>query len=252
MTTLRYRYRAYPTRGQEKPLSRLLGCCRVVFNDAVAARETAHVNGHPYPKRAELSAALATAKHTPERHYLAEVAAVPLQQALADVESAYRNFFASLKGERRRSVGHPKFRSRSDRRQAARFTKNARFVVETSGRAGVCTLPKIGPVRFVCSRDLPGAPSSVTVIREADGRWYLSFVVQVAEQASEPSGSVVGIDVGLSAYATLLSQSGDSEQVVKIASPLYLRRRERALKRFPASRGCHQLHVEQQAPGRLM
>ncbi len=235
VVTLRYRYRAYPTRGQEKSLARLLGCCRVVFNDAVAAREAAHANGHAYPTRAELSAALAAAKHTTERHYLTEVSAVPLQQVLADVESAYRNFFASLKGERRRAARHPKFRSRSDRRQAARFTKNARFSVETRGRDGVCTLPKIGPVRFVCSRELPSTPSSVTVIREADGRYYLSFVVQVAEQAAEPNGSAVGIDVGLSAYVTMLSQCGDSEQVAKVASPLYLRRRERALKRSQRS-----------------
>ncbi len=69
------------------------------------------------------------------------------------------------------------------------------------------------------------------MIREADGRWYLSFVVQVAEQIAAPNGSVVGIDVGLSAYATMLSQCDGDEQVVKIASPLDLRRRERALKR---------------------
>ncbi len=51
VTTLRYRYRAYPTRGQEKSFARLLGCCRVVFNDAVAAREAAHAGaGTPTPR----------------------------------------------------------------------------------------------------------------------------------------------------------------------------------------------------------
>ena len=41
------------------------------------------------------------AKHTPERAWLGEVSAVVLQQALADLNTAYRNFFASLSGKRK-------------------------------------------------------------------------------------------------------------------------------------------------------
>ena len=53
-----------------------------------------------------------------------------LQQALADLNTAYRNFFASLTGKRKgRKVGPPRFRSRKDNRQAIRFTRNARFKV---------------------------------------------------------------------------------------------------------------------------
>ena len=45
-----------------------------------------------------------------------------LQQALADLNAAYRNFFASLKGERKsQRVGLPRLRSRKDRRQAVRL-----------------------------------------------------------------------------------------------------------------------------------
>ena len=72
----------------------------------------------PYPTDAALSKALTAAKRTPERAWLAEVSAVVLQQALADANTAYRNFFASLKGMRRgRRVGAPRFRSRKDRAQ---------------------------------------------------------------------------------------------------------------------------------------
>ena len=58
-----------------------------------------------------------------------------LQQALADLNTAYRNFFASLSGERKgRKVAPPRFRSRKDSRQAIRFTKNARFAVTAGGK----------------------------------------------------------------------------------------------------------------------
>ncbi|MFD6896963.1 helix-turn-helix domain-containing protein, partial [Rhodococcus sp. NPDC060086] len=73
----RYRYRAYPTGEQHRALSQLFGCCRVVFNDALAARESARKAGNPVPGKSELSAALTIAKSTPERAWLAEVSSVP-------------------------------------------------------------------------------------------------------------------------------------------------------------------------------
>ena len=64
-----------------------------------AARQEAHEAGLPYVTDAELSARLTAAKATPERAWLSDVPAVALQQAQADLNAAYRNFFASLKGE---------------------------------------------------------------------------------------------------------------------------------------------------------
>jgi len=60
---------------------------------------------------------------------------VVLQQALADLNTASRNFFASVKGTRMGpKVGPPRFRSRKDGRQAIRFTANARFQVTLGGK----------------------------------------------------------------------------------------------------------------------
>lgn len=98
---LRYAFRLDPGPGQRAALARAFGCARVVYNDAVAARERARREGAPYPGAAVLSKALITeAKSTPGRAWLSEVSAVVLQQALRDAERAYTNFFASLKGAR--------------------------------------------------------------------------------------------------------------------------------------------------------
>ena len=108
---LRYAYRLTPAPGQCRALARAFGCARVVFNDAVAARRAAHEAGQPCPTDAALSKALTAVKRTPERAWLAEVSAVVLQQALADANTAYRNFFASVKGARKgRRLGAPRFR----------------------------------------------------------------------------------------------------------------------------------------------
>jgi putative transposase len=150
---LRYNDRFYLAPAQRAALARAFGCARVVFNDGLRLRQQAHAAGLPYVTDAELSARLTTAKATPERAWLGEVSAVVLQQALADLSAAYRNLFASLKGERKGpTMGPPKFRSRKDHRQAARFTASARFRVLANGRL---RLPKIGELPVRWSRPLP-------------------------------------------------------------------------------------------------
>lgn len=134
---LRYNFRLYPTPGQGIALARAFGCARVVFNDGLRARQEAHRAGRPYITGTELSARLAAAKATPARAWLNDVSAVVLQQALADLDTAYRNYFASCKGERKGPrIRPPRFRSRKDRRQAIRFTRNARFAVKPAGSCG--------------------------------------------------------------------------------------------------------------------
>ena len=71
-------------------------CFAVVFNDALAARQAANAAGLAYITDREMSARLTAAKGTPERAWLGEVSSVVLQQALADLNAAYRNFFASV------------------------------------------------------------------------------------------------------------------------------------------------------------
>ncbi len=219
---LRYGYRLYPTPGQQQALARAFGCARVAFNDGLRARQEARAAGLPYITDADLSARLTAAKATPERAWLGGVSAVVLQQALADLNAAYRNFFASLKGERKGpKVRPPRFRSRKDRRQAIRFTANARFKILPGGKL---RLPKIGDVPVRWSRPLPCDPSSVTVIKDSAGRYFASFVIETEPGTLPVTAPVTGIDLGLKHFAVL----SDGR---KIASPRFLRRAEKNLRR---------------------
>ena len=219
---LRYSYRLYPDAVQRAALARAFGCARVVFNDALAARKAAYEAGEPYITDAAVSARLTGSKDTPERAWLGEVSSVVLQQALADLNTAYRNFFASVTARRKGpKMAPPRFRSRKDSRQAIRFTANARFRVLDNGRL---RLPKIGDVKVRWSRDLPAVPSSVTVIRDAAGRFFASFVVQVSPEPLPETDAECGIDLGLGHFAVM-------DDGTKIAAPRFLRRAEKKLKR---------------------
>jgi putative transposase len=194
----------------------------VVFNDGLHARQAAYQAGLPYVTDRELSARLTAAKATPERAWLVEVSSVVLQQALADLNAAYRNFFTSINGQRKGpKVALPKFRSRKDHWQAIRFTANARFQVLPNGKL---RLPKIGDMPVRWSRPLPSQPSSVTVIKDSSGRYFASFVVQTGRRPLPEVEPVVGIDLGLNHFAIL----SDGR---KIASPRILRRAEKKLRR---------------------
>ena len=219
---LRYSYRLDPAPRHHAAFARAFGCARVVFNDALRAREEAHQAGLPFITDAELSARLTAAKKTPERAWLNEVSSVVLQQALADLTAAYQNFFASLSGRRNGpKMAPPRFRSRKNHRQAIRFTANARFKVLANGKL---RLPKVGDVPVRWSRPLPSEPSSVTVIKDAAGRYFASFVVMAEPYPVPAAGPVVGIDLGLTHFAVLSNGR-------KIASPQFLRRAEKTLRR---------------------
>jgi len=188
-------------------------------------RQQAREAGEKYVSDAELSKCVITqAKATEERAWLSEVSSVVLQQALADLNVAYRNFFASVTGKRKgRKVAPPRFRSRKDNRQAVRFTKNARFKILGNGRL---RLPKVGDVRVRWSRSLPCDPSSVTLVKDAAGRYCASFVVQTtADETLPPVDSEVGIDLGLTHFAVMSDGT-------KVTAPKFLRRAARKLKRL--------------------
>ncbi|GHJ56084.1 transposase [Nonomuraea sp. TT08I-71] len=221
---LRYNYRIYPTSDQREALARAFGCARVVFNDGLRVRQEAWDAGLPYVSDGELSKRLITAaKKTQARAWLGEVSSVVLQQALADLNLAYRNFFASIIGKRKgRKVAPPRFRSRKDNRQAIRFTRNSKFALLDNGRL---RLPKIGELDVRWSRKLPSDPSSVTIVKDAAGRYFASFVVQTTDQPLPETDAEVGIDLGLTHFAVLSDGT-------KVAAPKFLRRAARRLKRL--------------------
>jgi IS605 OrfB family transposase len=231
---LRYRYRLDPTPAQRRALARAFGCARVVWNDGLRLREGAHWAGLPFVGVAQLQRQVITvAKRTSERAWLGEVSVVVLQQSLADLDCAYRNWFRALAevkaaracGQKARlRVQKPRFKHR-DHEQAVRFTRNSRFRVLPNGRL---SLPRVGTLKVRWSRPLPSDPSSVTVTLDASGRYHASFVVAVAEESLPPVEAAVGLDLGLSTFAALAERSG---AVNKQDNPRWLRMREKALRR---------------------
>ncbi|GFZ95429.1 transposase [Okeania sp. KiyG1] len=178
---------------------------RVVWNDSLACCQEKYKSGGKKPTNSQLQKQFITqAKKTENREWLQEVSNIPLQQSLNDLNQAYQNFFQSTKGQRKgKPVKPPKFKSRKSK-QTARFTRGG-FKV---GQHKVY-LAKVGKLKIVWSRELPAAPSSVTVIKDvgANGRlplhrYFLSFVVETCAKTLPRTDNSVGIDLGIKTFAT--------------------------------------------------
>ena len=78
-------------------------------------------------------------------------------------------------------------------------------------------------VKTVWSLPLPSELSSVTVIKDAAGRYFLSFVVEIEPNPIPAQNDSVGVDLGVSTFATL--STGE-----KINAPKPLNRNLRRLK----------------------
>lgn len=90
----------------------------------------------------------------------------------------------------------PRFKRRSSAQSA--------YFVGTSFSAGEkLKLARIGEIKVKWSRALPTVPSSVTLIKESSGRYFASFVVEVEPALLTENGQSVGIDLGITTFATL-------------------------------------------------
>jgi putative transposase len=213
-----FKCRAYPTPEQQSILNRTFGCVRVVWNRTLAERQARWRDERKSTSYAETDRALTAMKKLPELAWLGEVSCVPLQQTLRHQHAAFTAFFA-------KRARYPRFKSRHGK-QSASFTRSVFRM-----RDGALTLGKVpGALSFVWSWpdvDVAGLdPTMVTVSRNPDGRWYVTFAVEAdAPAAPEPTGDVVGVDLGLKDFAVL--STGE-----RIRHPRHMDQHERRLKRY--------------------
>lgn len=206
----RWKFRCYPTDEQARTFARTFGCCRFVYNWALAMRTKAFKDGGRMTY-AQSDKAMTLLKRAPETAWLNEVSSVPLQQSLRHLQTAFVNFF-----EKR--TGYPSFKKKSQRQSASYTTHGFRFEIGNQR----LVIAKIGVLKIKWSRRVEVDPSTVTIIREPSGRYFVSLVVDVPVAQFEKTGLAVGIDFGISRLATL-------SDGVRVANPKYGARYQRRM-----------------------
>lgn len=180
-----YKYRFYPTPDQVELLAQTFGCVRFVYNSILRWRTDAYYERQEKIGYTQASARLTALKKEPEFTWLNDVSSVPLQQALHHQQAGFSNFFAGR-------AKYPTFKSKRHK-QAATLT-DAAFKY----RDGKLYMAKSkAPLDVRWSRPLPSVPSTVTVSRDAAGRYFVSCLCKFEPVSLPITASTVGIDVGL-------------------------------------------------------
>ena len=211
-----YRFALRPDPDQERLFRQCAGACRFVTNRALALEIERHAAGEKRLGYVGTTALLPRWKREPETVWLAALPSQILQQALKDLDRAYRNFF-----EKR--AGFPTFRKKG-RNDAFRFPQGVRLDEATAR----IFLPKVGWVRYRQSRTVLGTIKNVTVRRSGD-RWFVS--IQTEREVGtpiHPAPGIVGLDLGVARFATL------SDGTV-IEAPRFLSRHQARLLRLQRS-----------------
>lgn len=140
---------------------------------------------------------LTSLKKQEETIWLREVDATALQSSLRDLDTAYQNFFRRVKkGEK---PGYPKFKSKRNHRQSY---KSKCVGTNIKVLEDAVQLPKLGKVKCRISKSVEGRILSATVSQTPSGKYFVALCCTDVDMEPLPStGAVVGIDMGLKAFA---------------------------------------------------
>ena len=188
-----FKFALRPNGEQQRRMRRFAGCCRFVFNKALALQKERYGRGEKTLVYAGLCTLLTQWRNSPETVWLADAPVHPLQQSLRDLERAYTNFFA-------RRADFPRFKKKG---HSDRFRYPDPKEIKLEQHNSRIFLPKLGWLRYRNSREVLGEVKNVT-LSASGGKWFAS--IQTERDVPQPvhtSGSIVGVDMGIARLATL-------------------------------------------------
>ena len=207
--------RIYPTPEQAEFLNAQFGAVRFAYNKAL------HISRHMYQRHGvslrptrDIKPLLAVAKKSRRYSWLKEYDSLALQQAVINLDKAFANFF-----NKKLKAGPPVFKSKHGKQSS--YHPNGKVLTDA------IRLPKIPAIRANIHREITGMVSSITITRNAAGKYHASILADDGQEAAAKPACitrVAGYDLGLSHY--LIDNDGG-----KVANPRHLVKAYRRLRR---------------------
>ena len=201
-----YKFRMYPNKKQQELINKTFGCCRFVYNKYLAKRIEVYKNDKETFTYKQCSSDLTNLKK--ELKWLKEPDKFSLQNALKDLDNAYKKFF-------KKKAGFPKFKSK----KINRFSYKTNF---TNGNIMYFSqhikLPKLGMVKIRDKQVPKGRILNATISKEPSGRYYVSLCcTDVDIEVFENTNNQIGLDLGIKEFC--ISSCGEF-----IENPKYLKK----------------------------
>ena len=196
---LAFKYRIYPNKEQQNLINKTFGCCRFVYNYFLTCRRDEWIVNHKLLSYKKTAKALTQLKKEDKYAWLKEVDSMPLQEALKNLDAAYKNFF-------KERAKYPHFKTKHNHNQSYRTRNQSNMIRIIDGNK--INLPKIGAVKAKISRTFEGRILNATVRCTPSGKYFVSLCVELDKDknitfsSNNNNKGKIGIDVGLVNFLT--------------------------------------------------
>lgn len=208
-----YKFRLYPNRKQEILIQKTFGCVRFVYNYFLNERIKQYKETGKSPTRFQQDKSLTMLKT--ELEWLREPDKCALQEAVKNLDMAYKNFFRRV--EHGEKPGYPRFKRKRDHRKKYKTNSNIK-VFDCAVQ-----LPKLGMVKCAISKQVEGRILSATISQNPSGKYFVSLCCTDIEVTPLPkTGTAIGVDLGIKSFAV-------TSDGVEFPNPKYLYKSEAKL-----------------------
>ena len=180
-----YKYRLYPDKEQVVYLSKLFGCCRLVYNHFLNEKQTQYKETKSSDNYNTQQSKLTQLRKTSEYSFLNEMPLQVLQASLRNMYTAFDKFY-------KHKGGYPNYKSKRDK-QAFRMPQGFKL------QNNKLHIPKLKTgIKCVVSKELVDEPCFATVTKSKSGKYYVSITVkQDIYQTYPHTNKSVGLDLGI-------------------------------------------------------
>jgi putative transposase len=198
-----FKFELIPTGEQTRKMRQFAGASRFVYNKALALQQQNHADGGKFIGYVAMAKHLTAWCNSLDTPWLKDTPVHTSQCALKDLDGAFGNFFA-------KRADFPRFK-RKGMGDSFRYPDPKQITLD--GGNGRIKLPKLGWLRYRNSRVVLGEVRSATLSLRA-GKWFLSVLTKREVEQPVPHGPAVGIDVGVTRFATM----SDGTYIAPLAS----------------------------------
>lgn len=184
-----YKYRLYPNKERKNLIDQHIGSCRYIYNYMLDLKIEA------YKKDKTSLSAYDLMKLRPDHEWLDNINKQSLNQAILNMDSAFKNFFKSGKG-------FPKFKAKNHSTQSYTVMKQGIKVDFDNNKIKLAKVKQ--PIRCKYSRIFEGKVKQATISKSKTNKYFISILVDIEKEVPKKlkvnRENSIGIDVGIKNY----------------------------------------------------
>ena len=216
-----FEIRLYPTKLQEQKLNQTFGACRFMYNSVLFQKQKA------YNEQIKITTVEIVKNIKFENPWLKEIGSQAICQSLNDLNTAYKNWFNSLKKNTKQKAKAPKFKKKHDKQSYRDCMMKNKINELCNYKIRKISIPKIGLVSYITGYDFSKygitKVCNITVKKSKTNKYFCSICCECEEpEKLKQNDYSIGFDLGLKDFLI------DSDGIV-IDNPKFFRKSQEKL-----------------------